>query len=80
MLLFSPSANRVTKIKNLLRAKYKMTDLGPVCCFLGIEIKRDRSRQILHIQQQRTVRKLLATSRVRPGKRKRHSKDARLRW
>jgi len=43
MLLFSPSANRVTTIKHLLRAKYKMTDLGPVRCFLGIEVERDRS-------------------------------------
>jgi len=62
MLLFSPSANRVTTIKHLLRIKYKMTDHGPVCCFLGIEIERDRSRQILHIHQQRAVRKLLATN------------------
>ena len=53
-----------------------MTDLGPVCCFLGIEIKRDRSRRILPIHQQRTVRKLLVTSRVRLGKHQRHSKDA----
>ena len=62
MLLFSPSANRVTTIKNHFRAKYKMTDLGPVRCFLGIEIERDRSRRILHIHQQRAVRKLLATN------------------
>jgi len=62
MLLFSPSAYRVTTIKHLLRAKYKMTDLGPVRCFLGIEIEGDRSRGILHIHQQRAVRKLLATN------------------
>jgi len=62
MLLFSPSANRVTTIKHLLHAKYKMTNLGPVRCFLGIEIERDRSRRILHIHQQRAVRKLLATN------------------
>ena len=62
MLLFSPSANRVTTIKHLLRAKYKMTDLGPVRCFLGIEIDHDRSRRILHIHLQRAVRKLLATN------------------
>jgi len=61
MLLFSPSANRVTTIKHLLRAKYKMTDLGPVRCFLGIEIERDRSRRIRHIHQQRAIQKLLAT-------------------
>jgi len=80
MLLLSPLANRVTTTKNLLRAKYTMTNLGPVCCFLGIEIKRYRSRRILHIHQLRTVRKLLATSRVRLGKHKRHSKDTRHRW
>jgi len=80
MLLFSPSANRVTTTNNLLRAKYTVTDLRPVCCFLGIEIKRDGSRRILHIHQQRTVRELLATSTVRLGKHKRHSKDTRFRW
>jgi len=41
ILLFSPLANRVTTIKHLLRVKYKMTELGPVRCFLGIEIERD---------------------------------------
>ena len=41
MLLFSPSANPVTTIKHLLRAKYKMTDLGPVRGFLFMEIERD---------------------------------------
>ena len=60
MLLFSPSADRVTTIKHLLRAKYKMTELGPVRCFLGIEIESDQSRRILHIHQQRAIRKLLA--------------------
>ena len=61
MLLFSPSANRVTTTNNLLRAKYKMTDLGPVRCFLVLQIERDRLRRIPHIHQQRAVRKLLAT-------------------
>jgi len=61
MLLFSPSANRVTELKNLLHTKYKMTDLSPVRCFLSIENKRDRSRWILRIHQQRAVQKLLAT-------------------
>jgi len=44
MLLFSPSADRVTILKNLLNAKYKMTDLGPVRCFLGIEIERNQQK------------------------------------
>jgi len=62
MLLFTPSANLVTTIKHLLHLKYKMTDLGPVHCFLGIEIERHRSRWIVHINQQCTVGKLLATN------------------
>ena len=62
MLLFSPSANRVTTIKYLLRAKYKMTDLGPVRCFVGIEIEHDQLRQILYIHQLRAVQKPLATN------------------
>jgi len=61
MLLFSPSADRVAELKNLLHIKYKMTDLSPVRCFHGIEIERDRSRWILHIHQQRAVQKLLVT-------------------
>jgi len=62
MLHFSPSAIRVTTIKHLLHAKYKMTDLGPVHCFLDKDIERDQSRRVLHIPQQRAVRTLLATN------------------
>ena len=61
MLLFSPSVERVDALKALLHAKYKMTDLGPAQCFLGIEIERDRPHRILHIHQQRAIRELLAT-------------------
>jgi len=52
MLLFSPLTVRVTVLKNLLRAKYKMTDLGPVQYFLGIEIESDRQKRTLQIHQQ----------------------------
>jgi len=80
MLLFSPSANPVTTINHLLRAKYKTTDLAPVRGFLFIEIERDRSRRILHIHQQRAVRKLLVANapkiRSRVKSDKRHSKDS----
>ena len=39
-----------------------MTDLGTVCCFLGIEIEHGRSQRILHIHQQHAIQKLLATN------------------
>jgi len=50
VLLFSHSADRIGNLKKL-----------PVRCFLGIEIERDRPNRILHIHQQRAIRKLLAT-------------------
>ena len=61
-LPFSPSANRVNTIKHLLRAKYKMTDLGSVPFFLSTETECDQSQRILHIHQQRAVRKVLVTN------------------
>ncbi|KAI5845476.1 hypothetical protein BZA05DRAFT_407800 [Tricharina praecox] len=37
-----------------------MTDLGPVQCFLGIDIEPDRQNCILHIHKQRAVHQFLA--------------------
>jgi len=41
ILLFSESPQRVSELRKLLHAEYKMTDLGPIRQFLGLEIERD---------------------------------------
>ena len=47
ILLFSESPKRVPELKKPLHAEYKMTDLGPIRRFLGLEIERDRDNRIL---------------------------------
>ena len=61
ILLLSESVERVSELKKLLHAKYKMTDLGPVRKFLGLEIERDRENRILYLHQSGYIRNLLAT-------------------
>jgi Reverse transcriptase (RNA-dependent DNA polymerase) len=41
ILLFSPKMDAIQAIKDLLHSKYKMTDIGPVQQFLGIQVGRD---------------------------------------
>jgi len=53
ILLFSESAERVWQLKKLLHTEYKMTDLGPIRQFLGLEIERDRENRILYVHQSR---------------------------
>jgi len=61
ILLFSESAERVSQLKKLLHTKYKMTDLGPICQFLGLEIECDRENWILYVHQSRYIHNVLAT-------------------
>src|SRR2546421_12682433 len=37
--------------KDNLKGKYRMTDLGPVCQFLGLEIIRNRQARTIHLHQ-----------------------------
>jgi len=61
ILLFSESAERVSQLKILLHAEYKMTDLGPIRQFLGLEIERDGENRILYVHQSRYIHNVLAT-------------------
>jgi len=47
ILLFSESAKRVSQLKKLLHAEYKMINLGPISQFLGLEIEHNHQKQIL---------------------------------
>jgi len=40
LLIISPSSANIAKVKSSLSQKYKMSDLGPVKQFLGIELKQ----------------------------------------
>ena len=41
----------VTRFKHEIKKVYKITDLGDLCWFLGMEIKRDRAARTISINQ-----------------------------
>ena len=51
ILLFSPKREAIRTVKDLLRTKYQMSDLGAVQQFLGIQVVRDRNARSIHINQ-----------------------------
>ena len=51
ILLFSPNVEAIRSVKDLLRTKYRMLDLGPVQQFLGIQVVRNRHTRSIHINQ-----------------------------
>ena len=50
---------KVDHIKNKILKEWKSKDLGPVDTFVGFQIKRNRSRRLLHIHQSLYTQKLL---------------------
>jgi hypothetical protein len=51
ILLFSPSKEAIQGMKNRLYTKYKMSDLGPVQQFLGIQVIQDQQAGKIHLYQ-----------------------------
>jgi hypothetical protein len=51
ILLFSPNLEAIRRMKSYLSLKYKMSDLGPVQQFLGIQVMRNRQARTIHIHQ-----------------------------
>lgn len=51
MLLFGTSLAICTHVKNLLKARYRMKDLGKAKRFIGINITRNRTERILKLDQ-----------------------------
>lgn len=49
LLLFSASSARIQHFKRLLKKEYRMTDLGSIQQFLGLEIVRNRSKRTITI-------------------------------
>lgn len=56
ILLFGPSTSDIAQVKQQLRDKYDMTDLGACEFFLGTRIVRDRPRKKLWLSQSTYLR------------------------
>ena len=59
ILLFFPDKDAVQSLKAKLSEKYRITDLGPVQQFLGIQIERNRQKRTLRIHQRPYVESIL---------------------
>ena len=59
LLIFGDKVGQVTHVKNTLKRQYKMTDLGPVQCFLGLRIRRERSTRTIDIDQEEYIQAVL---------------------
>ena len=58
MTIASRTKAGVQKVKDDLRAHFKLRDLGPTSFLLGVEIKRDRSPRTLSLSQDRKSTRL----------------------
>ena len=47
------------RIKEELKKRFKMHDLGPIACILGIEITRDRKNRKMYLSQRKHVKDVL---------------------
>ena len=61
ILIASQSKTKVDQLKKLLKAEFKMKDLGPARRILGMDILRDRSRRTLRLSQERYLNQVLKT-------------------
>ena len=59
ILLAGPNKVEIQGIKDQLRQKFKMTDLGPCTYYLGMTITRDRPNRILRLGQAGYIEKFL---------------------
>ena len=59
LLITSPHKTDVQNGKQMLSQRFKITDLGPTHCYLGIGIERDRRHRTLHLSQKADLEKVL---------------------
>ncbi|KAH9647652.1 hypothetical protein KPL70_025267 [Citrus sinensis] len=61
MLVACKSREEIEALKNLLNSEFEMKDLGSAKKILGMEIKRDRSKGIMFLSQEKYLRRVLET-------------------
>ena len=64
ILVACKSREAIEVLKNLLRFEFEMKDLGLLKKILGMEIKRDRSKGIMFLSQEKYMRRVLETFRM----------------
>ncbi len=57
-LVFGAERKEINNTKDVLKAKFYMSDLGPVSFYLGMAIDRDRANRILRLGQQAYLEKI----------------------
>ena len=62
LLILGPAVEAIRVLKDQLQHRFRMTDLGPVCDYLGMTIVRDRGSRTLSISQQEQIQKTLQTA------------------
>ena len=51
LLIIGPSIHRIRDLKEQLKSRFRMKDLGPVSYYLGMQITRDRLNRTIYINQ-----------------------------
>ena len=59
LLICGAERKEINKVKDALKAKFHMSDLGPVSFYLGMAVTRDRGNKILRLGQQAYLEKIL---------------------
>ena len=59
LVITSPNLHDISWIQNLLHMEFEITDLGPLTTFLGMEIRRCRRSQSLHLSQTKYIKTIL---------------------
>jgi hypothetical protein len=57
--ILSDSLDNIQQIKSTLSSRYEMTNLGEIDSYLGVNIKHDRSKHLLEIDQSCYVLKII---------------------
>ena len=59
LLLMGSDREKISELKENLGSKFRIKDLGPAACFLGMQIERDRKEGKLMLYQRAYIEQLL---------------------
>ncbi len=60
LLVFAENKNEINSLKQQLKRKLELSDLGNISYYLGIEISRDRTKNKLFLSQKKYINELLS--------------------